>query len=439
MKLVLSLLFSLVLINAHAQQVFTDLDSFLKYTSSKSTSLQSGEIRMEQAKKAKIAAIASIPDPSGNISFSYTNNLTLPVTLFPSNFSDPNAPAGEYKAQRLGVQYNSNLNQYGEIKLFNLQGWHNLKASKQNLEATAIDNKLTRKTLYENIASTYFNIVQLQEQLRSAQENLLISDTLLRIAENKFDQGILKKQDVNDTRVSYLTTKENVHQISFIIQQQYLTLKALADISEKDSIVIQHRVSIELSETGTKEVTYNDLNLISNIAKENVALSNLRKNKSSLHPTLSFFASDSRTQYNTNAALFDSNWDWYTSTYIGFKITMPMPFSASSITSINEAKYNHLLARKNTEHARIKAELDHRQLSTEHSKAWSQFVTDKEIYSLKKESYFKNRNLFVQGVLATDLTLNSFNAMVNSHYSLITSAINLLLTDAKIEINNTIK
>lgn len=116
-----------------------------------------------------------------------------------------------------------------------------------------------------------------------------------------------------------------------------------------------------------------------------------------------------------------------------------MPFSANSITSINEAKYNHLLAQKNTEHARIKAELDHRQLRTEYSKSWSQFVNDKEIYSLKKESYFKNRNLFAQGVLATDLTLNSFNAMVNSHYSLITSAINLLLTDAKIEINNTIK
>ncbi len=439
MKLVLSLLFSLVLINAHAQQVFTDLDSFLKYAATKSTSLQSGEIKMEQAKKAKIAAIASIPDPTGNISFSYTNNLTLPVTLFPSNFNDPNAPASEYKAQRLGVQYNSNLNQYGEIKLFNLQGWHNLKASKQNMEATALDNKLTRKTLYENIASTYFNIVQLQEQLQSAKENLLISDTLLRIAENKFEQGLLKKQDLNDTRVSHLTSKENVHQISFIIQQQYITLKAFADIPDQDSIIIQHLVSTEISNSSTKEVSYNDLHLINSIAKEKVALSNLKKNKSSLHPTLSFFASDSRTQYNTSAALFDSKWDWYSSTYIGFKITMPMPFSASSITSINEAKYNHLLAQKNTEHARIKAELDHRQLRTEYSKSWSQFVNDKEIYSLKKESYFKNRNLFAQGVLATDLTLNSFNAMVNSHYSLITAAINLLLTDAKIEINNTIK
>jgi outer membrane protein TolC len=438
MKKLIFLLLCLNFINSSAQQVFNDLDSFLKYASAKSTSLQSGEIKMELAKKTKLAAIASIPDPSGNMSFTYTDNLTLPVTLFPANFSDPNAPAGEYRAQRLGVQYNSSLNNYGEIKLFNLQGWHNLKSSKQNLEATATDNKLTRKSLYENIASTYFNIVQLQEQLESAKENLLVSDTLLQIAENKYQQGLLKKQDVNDTKVSYLNTQENVNQIVFIILQQYLTLKTLADIQEADSIVINHLISTELSSTAPT-VNHNNLNYVNSLSKESIAKSNFKKNRAITLPTLSFFASDSRTQYNTRAGLFDNKWDWYTSTYIGFKIAMPMPFSASTLTSVNEAKDNHLLAQKNTEHARIKSELDQQQLSTDYSKAWSQFVTNKEVYGLKKESYYKNRNLYAQGLLATEQTLNSFNAMVNSHYNLITSAISLLLANAKIEINNTIR
>jgi outer membrane protein TolC len=438
MKEILILLFCLQFVNSNAQQVFTNLDSFLKYANSKSTSLQSGQIKMDQAKKAKIAAIASIPDPTGSASFSYTDNLTLPVTLFPANFSDPNAPANEFRAQRLGVRYNSTLSNYAEIKLFNLEGWHNLKASKQNLDATAFDNKLTLKTLYDNIASTYFNIVQLQEQLESAKENIKVSDTLLQIALNKFNQGLLKQQDVNETKVSFLNSQENAKQITFIIEQQYLTLKALADISDKDSIVIRHLVSTEPSATAP-EVVFNNLNLASTIAKEKVAFTNFRKNKSSKHPTLSLFLSNSLTQYNTSAGLFDGNWQWYDATAIGFKIAMPLPFSAARISANAEAKYNHLLAQKNTEHARVKAELDNRQLSTDYNKAWSQFVTNKEIYKLKNDSYHKNRNLYEQGLLSTDRTLDSFNAMVNSHYSLITSAISLLLADAKIEINNTIK
>jgi outer membrane protein TolC len=438
MKEILILLFCLQFVNSNAQQVFTNLDSFLKYANSKSTSLLSGQIKMDQAKKAKIAAIASIPDPTGNASFSYTDNLTLPVTLFPANFSDPNASANEFRAQRLGVRYNSTLSNYAEIKLFNLEGWHNLKASKQNLDATAFDNKLTLKTLYDNIASTYFNIVQLQEQLESAKENIKVSDTLLQIALNKFNQGLLKQQDVNETKVSFLNSQENAKQITFIIEQQYLTLKALADISDKDSIVIRHLVSTEPSATAP-EVVFNNLNLASTIAKEKVAFTNFRKNKSSKHPTLSLFLSNSLTQYNTSAGLFDSNWQWYDATAIGFKIAMPLPFSAARISANAEAKYNHLLAQKNTEHARVKAELDNKQLSTDYNKAWSQFVTNKEIYKLKNDSYHKNRNLYEQGLLSTDRTLDSFNAMVNSHYSLITSAISLLLADAKIEINNTIK
>jgi len=438
MKKLLFLLLCLNFIDSSAQQVFNDLDSFLKYANSKSTSLQSGQIKMDQAKKAKIAAIASIPDPTGSASFSYTDNLTLPVTLFPANFSDPNAPTNEFRAQRLGVRYNSTLSNYAEIKLFNLEGWHNLKASKQNLDATAFDNKLTLKTLYDNIASTYFNIVQLQEQLESAKENIKVSDTLLQIALNKFNQGLLKQQDVNETKVSFLNSQENAKQITFIIEQQYLTLKALADISDKDSIVIRHLVSTEPSATAP-EVVFNNLNLASTIAKEKVAFTNFRKNKSSKHPTLSLFLSNSLTQYNTSAGLFDSNWQWYDATAIGFKIAMPLPFSAARISANAEAKYNHLLAQKNTEHARVKAELDNKQLSTDYNKAWSQFVTNKEIYKLKNDSYHKNRNLYEQGLLSTDRTLDSFNAMVNSHYSLITSAISLLLADAKIEINNTIK
>ncbi len=438
MKEILILLFCLQFVNSNAQQVFTNLDSFLKYANSKSTSLQSGQIKMDQAKKAKIAAIASIPDPTGSASFSYTDNLTLPVTLFPANFSDPNAPANEFRAQRLGVRYNSTLSNYAEIKLFNLEGWHNLKASKQNLDATAFDNKLTLKTLYDNIASTYFNIVQLQEQLESAKENIKVSDTLLQIALNKFNQGLLKQQDVNETKVSYLNSQENAKQITFIIEQQYLTLKALADISDKDSIVIRHLVSTEPSATAP-EVVFNNLNLASTIAKEKVAFTNFRKNKSSKHPTLALFLSNSLTQYNTSAGLIDSNWQWYDATAIGFKIAMPLPFSAARISANAEAKHNHLLAQKNTEHARVKAELDNRQLSTDYNKAWSQFVTNKEIYKLKNDSYHKNRNLYEQGLLSTDRTLDSFNAMVNSHYSLITSAISLLLAEAKIEINNTIK
>jgi outer membrane protein TolC len=404
----------------HAQQEFNDLDSFLTYASSKSTTLSSGDIKYDQAKKAKLAAIFGIPDPSGNISFTYTNNTTLGVFIINN----------EQVTQ--GVQYNSNFNQSSEIKLFNLQGWQNLTSAKANMGIVSTDNQLTRKSLFENIASTYFNIVQLQEQLKATHQNVLANDTLLIIAENKLKQGQIKQQDVNDTKVSYLNTKENAKQIEFQIHQQYLALKILADIPD-----INHIISIEPTSV-MPEVAYNNLNMNNALSKERLALSNYRKNRLAQTPTISLFYSDTEQQYNQNSRLFDDRVSWIPSTYLGFKINLPMP-GANTVSSIFESRYNYKLAKKSTEHAKIKADLDRKQLSTEYTKVWSQFVTNEDIFELKKDSYKKNLNLFKQGLLATEQTLNSFNAMINSHYNLITSAISVLLANAKIDINNTIK
>lgn len=412
------------------------MDTFLKYASSKSISLQTGEIKFEQATKAKKAAIISIPDPSGSMSFTYTNNTVLPVTLFPNNFNDPSKPAEPYSVSRLGVQYNSNWTQTIDIKLFNVQGWQDLRSAKINIEATAVDNKLTRKSLYENIATTYFNIVQLQDQLAITKENLLVSDTLVQIAQHKYNEGLLKKQDLSDTQVNYLNTAENARQIEFQIQQQYVLLKQISDLPDQDSIIIRHQVFSEYETTPIVE--QNNLDVSNALLKEKMALVNYRKNNAIKFPTLSFFGSESRVQYNTRSGLFDKNWDWYQSQYLGLRLTLSMP-SAKQLGSIWESRYNYQISQRNAQQTKIQSELDHKNLSIAYAKAWSQFTTNREIFKLKKDSYLKNKELYQLGLISTETTLNSFSAMVSSDYNLSGSVAALLLAQAKIDINNTIK
>lgn len=435
LKFVLIVSFVTIATHVKAQRVFNDLKSLLQYAGEKSTSIQSGEIELTQARKAKLAAIASIPDPTGDMDLSYTNNSRLPISLFPSELLG--GEKGTYTQVTTGVQYNTKFLQTVNVKLLNMPGWQNLKYAKINIEATAVNNKVTRKSLYNDIASSYFNVVQLQEQLRSTEENLLANDTLLRIAENKYKEGQLNVQDVNDTRINYLNTKENINQIKYLIEQQYITLKLLADIPDADSIAIQHFVST-VPTSQSPVVEKNSLDVRNSLLNEKLAQSTFRKNKYSQIPTLSFFMSDTRQQYNTQAHVFDGNVDWIRSTYLGFKLSFPMP-TASMFSSINDSRYKYMLAKKNTEKIEIQSELQHRQLGVNYNKAWSKFVSDKEVFALKKDSYCKNQNLFEQGLIDTDQVLTSFNAMVNSNYDLITSTINVLLAIEKIEINNTIK
>ena len=411
--------------DVYSQKTFSSLSEVLDYAKTKSITLQQGDIRVSQAKKARLAASVGVLDPTGTNTFSYTNNTQIPVQIIGG------------QAVETGVPFVSNLSQNAELKLLNFGGWENLKLAKINLQTTDIDNKINLKTLYENIASAYFNIVSLQEQIGSTEENLKSSEILLKTAENKYKQGIVKQQDVNDSKASYLTTKENIEQLKLVMEQNYLTLKILADIPDNEAITIIQTIEKEVVAT-QPEIEFNELNLNSTALKEKYAYSNYRQISKTNWPTLNLFYNNTSQQFNTESIFMDKNVDWIRSSYVGLKLTIAIP-NANSVSQKFKAKYDFELAQKNTEHAKIKADLDHKQLGIDYNKALSQSKSNAEIYALRKDTYDKNQRLYIEGLLGIDQTITSFNNMVNSKYSLVSSNINVLLAQSKIDINNQIK
>ena len=264
------------------------------------------------------------------------------------------------------------------------------------------------------------------------------ADTLQQIAQNKYQQGLVRLQDVNESKASFLNTKESINQIEYLLQQQYLSLKILTDIPESDSILISQKVSLTNSNLAP-EIELNDLIFKSSKLNEKIALTSYQQLKLSMMPTVSLFNSNSTQQYNSSSSFpYNSGSKWYASSHIGIKLSIPLP-SANLISQTSKARFDHQLAKQNTIHSQNKAQLEQKQLGIDYHKAISQWTTNTEVFGLKKESYLKNINLYSEGVLSLDQALNSYNAMVSSNYNRISSAINVLLIQSKIEINNKIK
>jgi outer membrane protein TolC len=418
----------------YGQRKFTNFDSLMNYALDKSITLKSGSIKLSQAKKAKLAAIYNIADPTGGLSFSYTNNTKLPVNLFPGEIFG--GQAGTFKEVRTGVQYVSYENLYAEVKLLNLHGWENFRLAKINIQLNESENKISLKTFYENMAVAYFNIVVLQEQEKATADNLKAADTLYKITVNKYKAGISKQQDVNDAKAAKINIEESINQIRFQTVQQYIALKLLANFSEDEDIVIEQQIVTE-DIPGMITVKPNNIGLNNAILKERYAKSNYRQNNYSLMPTVSVFASQTTQQFNTRAKLFDNSVNWIPSTYIGLRLVFPIP-SASAISQTAKAKYDYLLAKNSTAQVKIKTVLDAKALQVGYDKALSQATVNKEIFLLRKDSYEKNFLNYNEGLTGIDKIIDSLNAMVNSNYNLISSIVNILLAEAKININNKI-
>jgi outer membrane protein TolC len=416
-----------------AQKNFDNLDELLNYAESKSIAIQSNNIRLLQAKKTKLAAKLAIADPMANINGNFTNNTRLPVNLFPAEIFG--GQKGEFREVQTGVQYNTGSNQSLDIKLLNLEGIQNYKLSDINIQISETDNRLNIKNLHDNIAIFYYNIVQLNAQLESTKQSLLVADTLLAIAENKYKQGLVKQQDVNDSRVNMLNIKENINQIEYLIKQNYFSLKTLADIPENENIVLVEKVTDNLP-TDKPMVQFNNLLVESNLLKEKYAMGYINKTKKSIMPTASFVMSNSFNQFNNDFTVFGGK--WITSNYLGVKLNFALP-NANNITNRTKAQFDYQLAQKNTEQAQIKADLTKKQLINDFDKAISQHRSNTEILEIQRDTYEKNKNLYVEGLTSLDRALNSFNALLNAYYSNISSKVSVLLAQSKIDINNKIR
>ena len=423
----------LLMANAvYSQQIFHNLNSFLQYADTKSISLQSNNTQEQKAKKARLAALVSVADPLQTNNASFTDNTKLPVTILPGDAFG--GPAGTSKQIKLGTQYNTTIQNTLDIKLLNMEGWKNLKLSKINLELTETDSKLNKKSLYENIAAAYYNIIQLQEQLKSTQKSIAVSDSLLQIVQNKYASGQVKQQDVNDSKVNLLNIQENEKQIGYLINQNYLSLKILADIPDSESVLLDEKMDGSLPIK--PEVEKNNLSSAVYKLKEQYALQDYIRTKTTFLPTLSFVANQSLNQYNQNFTIAGGS--WISSNYVGLKLSLPLPTSKTITNKVN-AQFDYQLAKQSANQAAIKEELEHQKLNIDWEKAQSQVKTNFEILNLQKDTYGKNKNLYAEGLQSIDRTLNSLNTLINADYNLISSKVSVLLAQAKIDINNQIK
>ena len=128
----LLILFSINNYELKCQLIFNSLEQVLSYTKEKSSSIKSNSIKIEQAEKGKLAAIASIIDLNGNVSLNVNQNTRLPVSLFPAEAFG--GTPGTYQEIQTGIPFTNNLSQYGELKLINISGWKSLKLAKINLD-----------------------------------------------------------------------------------------------------------------------------------------------------------------------------------------------------------------------------------------------------------------------------------------------------------------
>lgn len=420
-------------LSIRSQISFNSLDSLLSYAERNSATIKTCQQQTLLAKWTKVAAIANTVNFKSPVSFSATDNLKLPVNFLPAEAFG--GPAGTFRQVTLGQEYVSNFNFNPQIDIVNPYNWAKVKSASLSKEITEVSNQLNKKTLFENIAAAYYNVIALQEQIVSTEKSLIASDSIALIAKNKFTQGIIREQDLNNTTVNLLNIKDKLVQLKSLHQQQLNTLKILCDIPAGTSITLKDLSAFDVQQS-IKSVS--DLNSRYNILQDKLAKNELRANRLSMLPVLSFVYYQG-WQQNSNTAFFDSKNTWIQSNYIGLRLTVPFPPDVTKLSQTYTTKVNYRIAAINNTHSQLQTELNNKNLELDYEKSLSGYTTGKQIFDLKNSNYQKSLNQYKEGVLSTDNLLIAFNDMLNAQLNLISAFSSAQFTKSKIIIDNSLK
>jgi len=412
------------------EKVVHSLPEVLQLSKEKNYALRNASLQTQLASLTKKTAIGNVLNPRIPATAQTLNNFEQQVSFLPGPIFG--LPDGTFKEVTMGQQYTSTFSVQPQFDILNFGSIAQIKSAKINEQLVENQNKLNEQNIYNQINSVYFNLLSFDAQKKILAENIKIAENLVLINQNKFNEGIIRKQDVNETEANLITLQDKLSQLVLNekIQKQSLAL------------FFENELDLKLTENLSNYENIEELILTnSNFKSENYKLQyqmmqqDLKIVRLQQLPVLSFISSFN-WQNLSNKNYFDANSNWVNFNYVGLKITWDFPTNVQKLATVYNKKIQLNQLKNNTEHAEKENEFANKQLEIVYEKAIEQYKNFKKIYVLKKDTFEKNFNQYQEQILPLDKLLISQNDLLISEINLVNALANIGFSKNKIVINN---
>lgn len=412
------------------EKIINSLPEVLQLSKEKNYALQNATLQTQLANLTKKTAIGNVLNPRIPANAQTLNNFEQQVSFLPGPIFG--LPEGSFKEVTMGQQYTSTFSIQPQFDLLNFGSIAQIKSAKINEQLIENQNKLNEQTVYNQINGVYFSLLSLEAQKKILRENIKIAENLVLINQNKFNEGITRKQDVNEAEANLITLQDKLSQLILNekIQKQSLALFFENEFDLKLTEQLsnyENREELVAANSNFKSYNYT---LQYQMMQQDLKIARMQQ-----LPVLSFISSFN-WQNLSNVNYFNTNSNWVNYNYVGLKVTWDFPTNVQKLATVYNKKIQLNQLKNNAEHAEKENEFANKQLEIEYEKAIEQYKNFKKIYGLKKDTFEKNFNQYQEQILPLDKLLISQNDLLISEINLVNALANIGFSKNKIVINN---
>ena len=311
----------------------------------------------------------------------------------------PAAGFGTIQAQ-FGVPWTANAGVDVSQLLFDGQVFVGLMARGAVLDFYKKTAEVTQEQIKANVMKIYYQLVVGKSQLASLDANIARFEKLLNDTREIYKNGFAEKLDVDKVMVQLNNIKTEKEKVVNALNAGNSGLKFLMGMPQKEILTLSDTLSEAAVKDDILNATYDykdrkEFQLLS--VAEKLGTYNIRRYKLSKLPTVAAFGSYSKNAQRS-AFNFFNNDEWFTTSVVGLKITMPLFDGFKKNALIQQSRYELQKTQNNIAQLKLNIDYDVEQSRIKMTTALLTMDNQKKNTELAEKVYNTTKLKYEQGL-----------------------------------------
>jgi outer membrane protein TolC len=380
----------------------------------------------------------ALPNITGSVGM--TKYIDIPTSLIPGEIFGQ--PAGTYIPVQFGTKYNSSASIQVQQTLFDGQVFIGLKARATSIEFQTKNMEVTEEMVKANIHKIYYQLVVSKTQIELLDANITRLQKLEHDATELFKNGFAEKLDIDKVSVQLANLQTEKTKALNSISNGYISLKTLMGMPIRDTLLLTDKID----ESQIKEDFSNDTAYQYTDRKEFQSLSlmkklnefNIKRYQLSYIPTVNLNGNYSKNAQRNTFDFFGKG-DWFTTSYIGLNISIPIFDGFARSARISRARIDLQTTQNQIDNLKLTIDSDVEQAKVNFKSALATIDFQKKNMQLAENVYNQTKKKFEAGTgsnteitsAQTDLVTAQTN-YISALYSAIIAKVDYLKATGKL-------
>ena len=373
--------------------------------------------------------------PQARLFTNFDYNYALPVQLVPAEFLG--GQPGEFRSLRFGLPFFLTAGAEVSVPIINQPARADRGLVAQNLRIVDDQTLVLRDEISTQTARVYHAALLTRSAIAITQRNLSAADTLVQIARQRLDKGLIEPLEYNRIQSVQLTTTDVLYQNELAYVRNLNQLKLLLGLAPADSLILSEDLSARpVAVVPPAEIISPAERPQVRLQESRVALFRLQLNRERLQrwPTLSAYGRFSQQAQRNQINFLNPNERWFTIGVAGLQFNWPIYTGGLRTSNLTRARLQLKLAGSELAHERNRQQTDTNDIQNTYNQAVRSLDLNRQNAELSDQNVQIALVKYRSGLFAYDQYLNVFNEALTAQNRFLTNLSNLFINQTILQI-----